>query len=80
MLKRSLSRDKDKNEIIFIDDCFGQIYFKMRDSQSKELLALIKYVNLHPNKLLLLNSRVTIYNEAKERNTELIESFYEKRV
>ena len=78
VLKRSLSRDKDKNEIIFIDDCFGQIYFKMRDSQSKELLALIKYVNLHPNKLLLLNSRVTIYNEAKERNTELIESFYEK--
>ena len=77
-LKRSLSRDKDKREIVFIDDCFGQIYFKMRENQNKELLSLIKYINLHPNKLLLLNSRVTIYKEAQARNQELIESLHEK--
>ena len=77
-LKKSLSIDKNIKEIIYIDDCFGQAYFKMKDSQSDELISLIKYVNLSSNKLLLMNSRVTIFQEAKERSNSLFESFEEK--
>ncbi len=74
-LKKSISRNPEEKEIILIDDCFGQAYFQMKDSQNSELLSLIKYVNISSNKLLILNSRVTIYKEAKERNLELVKSF-----
>lgn len=73
-LKRSLSNNPMSKQIILIDDCFGQAYFQMKDSQNDELLALIKYINLSPNKLLVLNSRITIFQEAKERKPELIKS------
>ncbi len=74
-LKNSLSRNPETKEIILVDDCFGQAYFEMKDSQNEELLALIKYVNISKNKLLILNSRVTIFQEAKERKPELVKSF-----
>ena len=73
-LKKSLSRNPELKEIILIDDCFGQAYFEMKGSQNDELLSLIKYVNLSNNKLLVLNSRVTIFQEAKEQKPELIRS------
>lgn len=71
-LKKSLSQNPDEKEIIFLDDCFGQIYFKMKETQESELIQLVKYVSLHPNKKLLLNSRVTIYQEAKEKDERLV--------
>lgn len=71
-LKRSLSRDPDTKEIILVDDCFGQAYFNMKESQNSELLSLINYINISPNKLLILNSRITILQEAKERKPELL--------
>lgn len=74
-LKKSLSRDPDTKEIILIDDCFGQAYFDLRDSQNNDLLALIKYIHFCRNKRLILNSRVTIFQEAKERKRELVSSF-----
>lgn len=70
-LKKSLSDNRNKKEIIFLDDCFGQCYFKMKDTQSNELLSLIMYVKMNNNKILLLNSRVTILNEAKKNSEEL---------
>lgn len=70
-LKKSLSDNHDKKEIIFLDDCFGQCYFKMKDTQSNELLSLLMHVKMNNNKILLLNSRVTILNEAKKNNEEL---------
>ena len=70
-LKRSLSEDKEKREIILVDDCFGQAYFDLRSEQNSDLLSLIKYVSISKNKLLLLNSRVTIFQEAKNRGREL---------
>ena len=73
-LKKSLSRNPDIKELILVDDCFGQAYFQMKECQNKELLALIKYVSLTRNKLLILNSRVTIFQEAKERHPELVKS------
>lgn len=74
-LKKSISRNPEEKEIILIDDCFGQAYFQMKDSQNNELLSLIKYVNISSNKLLILNSRVTIFKEAKERSLDLVKSF-----
>ena len=70
-LKKSLSDNRDKKEIIFLDDCFGQCYFKMKDTQSNELLSLLMHVKMNNNKILLLNSRITILNEAKKNNEEL---------
>lgn len=70
-LKKSLSKDKDKKEILLIDDCFGQAYFDMKSSQSTELLSLIDYVGISKNKLLILNSRVTILQEAKNKSLDL---------
>lgn len=73
-LKKSLSRNPDIKELVLVDDCFGQAYFQMKECQNKELLALVKYVSLTRNKLLILNSRVTIFQEAKERHPELVKS------
>lgn len=69
-LKNAISSDKESKEVILLDDCLGQHYFKMKETQENELLALIKYISMNPNKLLILNSRVTIFNEAKERSHE----------
>lgn len=73
-LKKSLSQDRNVKEIILVDDCFGQAYFKMRDSQNEDLLSLIKYVNISPNKLLILNSRITIFQEVKVLKPDLVKS------
>lgn len=72
-LKNSISHDPDKKEIILLDDCFGQAYFEMQAKQSTALVQLIKYVKKHhPTKVLILNSRVTIFQEAMERQQELV--------
>ncbi len=71
-LKKALRDDATTQEVILLDDCFGQAYFEMKSSQSSELVALIKYVKLHPNKVLILNSRVTIFQEARERQHDLV--------
>lgn len=78
-LKKSLSRNPDIKEIILVDDCFGQAYFNMKESQNAELLSLINYVNASKNKLLILNSRITILQEAKERKPELLRCFEGKQ-
>lgn len=61
-----------------MDDCFGQAYFRMKETQGNELVTIIKHVHLHPNKIILLNSRVTIYSEAKSKTPGLIKSFNQK--
>ena len=77
-LKKALSLDPGVKEIIFLDDCLGQAYFQMKESQSAELLSLIKYINYSRNKYLILNSRVTIFQEAKERMPDLVSSIDKK--
>jgi GTPase SAR1 family protein len=77
-LKNSLSQNPDIKEIVLLDDCFGQAYFNMKETQGNELLSLVRYVKQSSNKLLILNSRVTIFREAQERTPELIKSKYNK--
>ncbi|UQZ81720.1 hypothetical protein SK3146_00876 [Paenibacillus konkukensis] len=79
-IKDSLSLEKDQKEIVLLDDCLGQHYFKMKQTQENELLSLIKYIKLSKNKKLILNSRITIFNEAKERSTEFNIFFEQKKI
>lgn len=69
-LKRTLSADRERKELIVLDDCLGQHYFKMQETKENELLALVKYIMHNPNKLLIMNSRVTIFHEARERSCD----------
>lgn len=77
-LKKALSQSPDTKEVILLDDCFGQAYFRMKETQENELLALIKYIKMNGNKLLIMNSRVTIYREAAERTPNLVKSLDKK--
>ena len=77
-LKRALAQSPDAQEIILLDDCFGQAYFNMKESQGTELTQLIKYVNTRPSKKLLMNSRVSFFQEAQERTPELVRCFDNK--
>lgn len=79
-IKKSISLNKEQKEVILIDDCFGQHYFKMNETQTEELVSLIKYVSFNNNKKIILNSRVTIYNEAKENHIEFRQFTEDKKV
>ena len=68
-IKRAISADHSK-EIILLDDCLGQCYFRLKDTQENELSTLIKFVKRNPGKILLLNSRITIFNEAREHSVD----------
>lgn len=72
-LKASLRNDAESKEIILLDDCFGQAYFEMKSTQSTELISLIRYVKRRPNKVLILNSRITIFQEAQQRHRDLVQ-------
>lgn len=69
-IKNAISTQKDLPEIILLDDCLGQHYFRMKETQGNELLSLVKYVACHKNKKLIMNSRVTIFQQAKENVLE----------
>ena len=71
-LKASLRNDDTAKEIILLDDCFGQAYFEMKSTQSSELISLIKYVKRRSNKVLILNSRITIFQEVRQRQRDLV--------
>lgn len=77
-LKKALAQSPDVKEIILLDDCFGQAYFNMKETQENELLALIKSVKMSSNKILIMNSRVTIYQEATLRTPSLVNSLDKK--
>ena len=69
-LKNAISTQKDLPEVVLLDDCLGQHYFKMKETQENELLGLVKYIAMNKNKKLIMNSRVTIFQQAKERSIE----------
>lgn len=79
-LKKSLSMDKDKKEIVFLDDCLGQRYLELKEERENGIINLIKYIKRYPNKLLILNSRVTIFQEAKEKQYELVKCIDNKNI
>lgn len=62
-LKKSLSQNKQVKEVILLDDCLGQNYFNLREFKQEELMSLIRSCN--SNRKIILNTRMTILNEAK---------------
>ncbi|EKN71590.1 AAA ATPase [Neobacillus bataviensis LMG 21833] len=63
-IKSVISQNPDVKEVILLDDCLGQYYFSLKEGQDLELISLIKYIKQYENKVLILNTRVTIFNEA----------------
>lgn len=78
--KRSLTSNKDVKEVIFLDDCLGQYYFKLKENQDKEIVSLIKHVGLYEHKVIILNSRITIFNEAKNRSEDFKKYFESEKI
>lgn len=70
-IKKVLSRDLSKKEIILMDDFLGQHYLNIKEGQPNEIKSLISYILRNNNKRLILNSRITILNEALRRSFQL---------
>jgi len=64
-LKNTLSYSPENKEIILLDDFLGQHYLNIRESTSNEIKALITYIENSASKKIILNSRITIMNEAE---------------
>ena len=79
-LKNALSAHKDSKEVVLLDDCLGQHYFKMKETQENELLGLVKYIAMNKNKMLIMNSRVTIFQQAKEQSIEFKQFADDKKI
>ncbi len=73
-LKKSISLDDNKKEFIFLDDCLGQSYLELHEKTENDFIRFIQYVKYNPHKILLLNSRVTVFQEATRRKYELEKS------
>lgn len=63
-IKSVISQNPDVKEVILLDDCLGQYYFSLKEGQDLELISLINYIKNYRNKVLILNTRITIFNEA----------------
>lgn len=66
-IKDALSPLPKQKEFIFIDDVFGQHYHDMNSSKENLLKQIIRRVNNSPNKRMLINTRMTILQEARQR-------------
>ena len=73
-IKRSLSVDRNAKEVILLDDCLGQHYFKMNENKESELYPNQICAN-ELKKKLIMNSRIAIFNEARGRSIEFNKFF-----
>jgi hypothetical protein len=69
-IKDVLSHEPTKKEIILLDDFLGQHYLNLSDKQPNELKTLISFVEKNPNKKIIMNSRITIINEASSSSID----------
>lgn len=72
-IKQAISNNPIVKELIYIDDFLGQSYLELKSDKINELHSLISYVKSYKNKLIILNSRITVHNEAGKR----FETYYE---
>lgn len=63
-IKKVLTKEPTKKEIILLDDFLGQYYLKLNESQPNELKTLISFVENRSSKKLIMNTRITIFNQA----------------
>lgn len=67
-LKCVISAESQKKEVIILDDFLGQHYLKIDLNVPRAVQALLSFVKQNPAKRLILNSRITILNEAKQQS------------
>lgn len=65
-VKRAINPSGEQKEIILLDDFLGQHYLKIREEQPNELKTLLSFIGKSKSIKIILNSRVTILNEARE--------------
>ena len=63
-IKKVLSCNPNKKEIVLLDDFLGQHYLNLKDSHPSELKTLISFIARHNQKKIIFNSRITILTEA----------------
>lgn len=63
-------QQNDNPEIIFLDDFLGQTFLSISDKLINELKSLLKLTKIYKNKKVILNSRITILNKAKNEKEE----------
>ena len=63
-------QQNDNPEIIFLDDFLGQTFLSISDKLINELKSLLKSTKIYKNKKVILNSRITILNKAKNEKEE----------
>lgn len=66
-VKQAISNNPIVKELIYIDDFLGQSVLELKFDKINELHSLIAYVKFYKNKLIILNSRITVHNEAGKR-------------
>ena len=66
-IKKSLV-NQNSYEIILLDDFLGQHYLKLDERQPNEVKALLAAVRKNKNKKVILNTRITIFNEAIKKS------------
>lgn len=72
-IKKTISNGK---EIILLDDFLGSNELELSNEKVRQTESLIAYVNNHSDKKIILNSRLSLLNQAKEK-TQKIEDLVE---
>lgn len=70
-IKQSLSTNKEEKQLILLDDFLGQHYLELNNKTLKDVYLTIKYIKEnYKNTKIILNSRITILNEAEEEENK----------
>lgn len=64
----ALSLSREDHELVVLDDFLGGNLLEVRESQVGVVCSLVHHVRNRPNKRVVLNSRVSILNEARRRD------------
>lgn len=63
-IKKYLNEDPESKEILLLDDFLGQHYLDIESGRHSLMKSLISYIKRNKNKKLILNTRITILNQA----------------
>lgn len=71
-IKSVMSADASFKEVVILDDFLGQRVLDVIGNGLKNIASLVSYVERNENKRLILNSRFTILNEAKNNSDDFL--------
>lgn len=67
-IKKGLSENKNAKELIYIDDFLGDYYLDLKTGSLSSISSFINAIRVTNNKYLIINSRILILNEAREKS------------